>query len=70
MALDKDGHLAPKFFNHGILLQKNYIYYRKMTVILHGPFQWTPNMVTVQVSQCYYQMRPSELIRDEITMVT
>ena len=25
---------------------------------------------TVQVSQCYYQMRPSELIRDEIAMVT
>ena len=28
------------------------------------------DLYTVQVSQCYYQMRPSELIRDEIAMVT
>ena len=27
-------------------------------------------VTTVQVSQCYYQMRPSELIHDEIAMVT
>ena len=33
-------------------------------------FQMFSICSTVQVSQCYYQMRPSELIRDEIAMVT
>ena len=32
--------------------------------------RYQSNTGTVQVSQCYYQMRPSELIRDEIAMVT